>query len=157
MQPSPVAIFAENDFTKQKGVPHQKKGRLGLAFATLQPCTLTRAKKGQAPPPSLVSREEEATPPDHSRWNQPLSDSEAGEHDASVVPAQAPCDEGMQLMLGDCQGRQPVVAVMTPHKPDKRPVRRNHVRISPDAAVAAVEAHDGKVCTCRSASRDAEC
>jgi hypothetical protein len=41
--------------------------------------------------------------------------------------------------VGDWQGRQAVVAVLPPHKPDERSVWRRHDGVGPNAAVSAVE------------------
>ena len=72
------------------------------------------------------------------------------------MPAQVASDHVVQFVLGDGQGRQAVVAVVTPHKPDERSVRRCHDGVIPNAAIAAVELHDSEVCVCRSGSSEAE-
>ena len=46
--------------------------------------------------------------------------------------------------------------MVTPHKPDERSVWRRHDRVSPNAAISALELHDGEVCMCWSRSREAE-
>jgi hypothetical protein len=74
----------------------------------------------------------------------------------SLVPAQMPRDDEVQFVLGDGQGRQAVVAVVTPHKPDKRSVWRRHSGLVPNAAIAALELDDSKVCACWSGSREGE-
>src|SRR5262245_55221445 len=74
----------------------------------------------------------------------------------SVVPAQVPSDDESQLVLGNRQGRQAVIAVVAPHKPDERSVRRRQSGVVINAAVPAVELHDGVVCVCWSGSREAE-
>src|SRR6516165_1789164 len=55
--------------------------------------------------------------------------------DRSVVPAQVPSDDESQLVLGNRQGRQAVVAVVTPHKPDERSVWRRPSGVVINAAV----------------------
>jgi hypothetical protein len=47
--------------------------------------------------------------------------------------------------------------VVSPHKPDERSVRRRHDGVSPNAAIPAVEFHDGEISVCWSGSREAEC
>ena len=46
------------------------------------------------------------------------------------MPAQVSSDDVVQLVLGDGQGRQAVVAVVAPHKPDERSVWRRHERVT---------------------------
>ena len=65
--------------------------------------------------------------------------------DLSLVPAQVSSDDEVQLVLSDWQGRQVVVAVVPPYKPDERSIWRRHDSVSPNAAVSAVELHDGEV------------
>ena len=47
--------------------------------------------------------------------------------------------------------------MVSPHKPDERSVRRRHDGVSPNAAIPAVELHDGEISVCWSGSREAEC
>ena len=61
----------------------------------------------------------------------------ANERDCSIVPAQVPSDDEPELVLGDRQGRQAVVAVVSPHKPDERSVRRRHNGVVPNACPAS--------------------
>jgi len=72
------------------------------------------------------------------------------------VPAEVPSDDKAQLVLSDRQGRQVVVAVVAPQKPDERSVRRRYSGVVPNAAVPAIELHDGEVCVCWSGSREAK-
>jgi len=65
-------------------------------------------------------------------------------------------DDVVQFVLGDRQGRQTIVAVVTPHKPDERSVWRRHDGVIPNPAISALELHDREVCVCRSGSREAE-
>jgi hypothetical protein len=73
-----------------------------------------------------------------------------------VVPAQVPSGDEPELVLCDWQGRQAVVAVVAPHKPDERSVRRSHGGVGPNAAISAFELHDGVVRMRRSGGRKAE-
>ena len=72
------------------------------------------------------------------------------------MPAQVPSDDQCQLVLGDRQGRQAVVAVVTPYKPDERSIRWGYDRVSPNAAISAVELHDGVVRVCWRGCREEE-
>ena len=49
-----------------------------------------------------------------------------------------------------------VVTVVSPHKPNERPVWRRHDRVSPNTAISAVEFHDGVVRVSWGSSREAE-
>ena len=72
------------------------------------------------------------------------------------MPAQMSSDDEVQFVLGDGQGRQVIVAVVTPYKPDERSVWRRHDRVSPNAAISAVELHDGVVRMRRSGGHETE-
>src|SRR6476469_7962739 len=74
----------------------------------------------------------------------------------SHVPAQVSSDNKVQLVLSDWQGRQAVIAVVAPSKPDERSVRRGPSGVVINAAVPAIELHDGEVCACWSGGRKAE-
>ena len=82
--------------------------------------------------------------------------SESNQEQCSVVPAQVPSDDEPELVLGDRQGRQAVVAVVAPHKPDERSVRRCPSGVVINAAISAIELHDGVVRMRRSGGHKAE-
>jgi len=112
-----------------------------------------RTRQQELPEAEPINHDQPERP---SRPTIPASLGRAIERDCSIVPAQVPSDDVCQLVLGDRQGRQAVVAVVAPHKPDERSVRRRHSRVVPNAAVPAVELRDGEVCVCWSDSREAE-
>src|SRR5580700_4432279 len=82
--------------------------------------------------------------------------SESNQDQCSVVPAQVPSDDESELVLGDRQGRQAVVAVVAPHKPDERSVRRCPSGVVINAAISTFELHDGVVRMRRSGGHKAE-
>ena len=74
----------------------------------------------------------------------------------SHVPAQVSSDNKVQLVLSDWEGRQAVIAVVSPLKPDERSVRRGPSGVVINAAVSAIELHDGKVRACWNGGRKAK-
>src|SRR6185437_4916780 len=73
-----------------------------------------------------------------------------------VVPAKVPSGDEPELVLCDWQGRQAVVAVVAPHKPDERSVRRCPSGVVINAAISAFELNDGVVRMRRSGGHKAE-
>ena len=67
-----------------------------------------------------------------------------------------PSNRLVQFVLGDADGRQPVIPVVMPTPPQEVAIRRRHSGVIPNAAVAAPEFHDGEVRVCRSRGYEAQ-
>ena len=72
------------------------------------------------------------------------------------MPAAMPSNGLVQLVLGDADGRQPVIPVVMPAPPQEVAIRRRYGGVIPNAAIAVLKLHDGVVRVCRSRGHEAE-